>query len=173
MDKMIKALGARAEAGVTIIGDIDRKPFEDATKPLRDWAEGQYDRLAGLAADLVRQQDGCHMGASMKRHLNTDRLRYFPAAIVTVTRGSTLCGAHPHRAMFPACTQSCDALSRGEQFSIATDLFAHPASIYWRDWLFSKKHHPSSHACSPIAIDSRHVAGRVDRRPYAEVGNTL
>jgi hypothetical protein len=103
----------------------------------------------------------------------TDRLRYFPAAIVTVTRGSTLCGAHPHRAMFPACTQSCDALSRGEQFSIATDLFAHPASIYWRDWLFSKKHHPSSHACSPIAIDSRHVAGRVDRRPYAEVGNTL
>ena len=50
-------------------------------------------------------------------------------------------------AMLPACTQSCDALSRGEQFSIATDLFAHPASIYWRDWLFSKKHHPSSHAC--------------------------
>jgi hypothetical protein len=25
-----------AEAGVTIISDIDRKPFEDATKPLRD-----------------------------------------------------------------------------------------------------------------------------------------
>jgi hypothetical protein len=55
-------------------------------------------------------------------------------------------------AMLPACTQSCDALSRGEQFSIATDLFAHPAPIYWRDRLFSKKHYPSSHACIPIAF---------------------
>ena len=55
-------------------------------------------------------------------------------------------------AMLPGCTQSCDALSRGEQFSIATDLCADPASIYWRDWLFSKKHYPSSHTCSSIAI---------------------
>jgi hypothetical protein len=43
-------------------------------------------------------------------------------------------------AMLPACTQSCDTLSSGQQFSIATDLFAHPMSIYWRDWLFSKTH---------------------------------
>jgi hypothetical protein len=40
----------------------------------------------------------------------------------------------------PACTQSSDALSHGEEFSIATDLFAHPAPIYWRDRLFSKMH---------------------------------
>jgi hypothetical protein len=54
-------------------------------------------------------------------------------------------------AMLPACTQSCDALSSGQQFPTATDLFAHPMSIYWRDRLFSKMHYPSSHAGSPIA----------------------
>jgi hypothetical protein len=47
-------------------------------------------------------------------------------------------------AMLPTCTQSCDALSSGEQFSIAADLFAHPMSIYWRNRLFSKTHSPSS-----------------------------
>src|ERR1700745_1438579 len=52
-------------------------------------------------------------------------------------------------AMLPARTQSCDALSSGQQFPIATDLFAHPMSIYWRDRLFSKMHYPSSHAGSP------------------------
>src|SRR5215472_5574936 len=38
-------------------------------------------------------------------------------------------------AMLPACTQSCDALSSRQEFPIATDLFAHPMSIYWRDGL--------------------------------------
>jgi hypothetical protein len=47
-------------------------------------------------------------------------------------------------AMLPACTQSCDTLSSGQQFPIATDLFAHPMSIYWRDRLFSKMHYTSS-----------------------------
>src|SRR5262249_21957497 len=49
-------------------------------------------------------------------------------------------------AMLPACTQSCDALFSGQQFPIATDLFAHPMPIYWCDRLFSKMHYPSSHA---------------------------
>jgi hypothetical protein len=46
-------------------------------------------------------------------------------------------------AMLPACTQSCDTLSSGQQFPIATDLLAHPMSIYWRDRLFSKMHYTS------------------------------
>jgi hypothetical protein len=54
-------------------------------------------------------------------------------------------------AMLPPCTQSCDALSSGQQFPIATGLFAHPMPIYWRDRLFSKVHYPSSHAGAPIA----------------------
>ena len=54
-------------------------------------------------------------------------------------------------AMLPVCTQFCDALSSGQQFPIAADLFAHPMPIYWRDRLFSKMHYPSSHAGSPIA----------------------
>jgi hypothetical protein len=54
-------------------------------------------------------------------------------------------------AMLPTCTQSCDALSSG---GIATDLFAHPASIYWRDWLFSK-----AHSSSPLLTDSDSRAG--------------
>jgi len=58
-------------------------------------------------------------------------------------------------AVLPACTQSCDALSSGEQFPIATDLFAHPMPIYWRDRLFSKMHYPSSHAGSPIATQQQ------------------
>ena len=63
-------------------------------------------------------------------------------------------------AMLPARTQSCDALSSGQQFPIATDLFAHPMSIYWRDRLFSKMHYPSSHAGSP------------KRGPTADILNT-
>jgi hypothetical protein len=61
-------------------------------------------------------------------------------------------------AMLPPRTQSCDALSSGQQFPITTDLFAHPMSIYWRDRLFSKMHYPSSHAGSPkTRPDSRHL----------------
>src|ERR1700758_2859787 len=60
-------------------------------------------------------------------------------------------------AMLPARTQSCDALSSGQQFPIATDLFAHPMSIYWRDRLFSKMHCPSSHAGLTEQPDSRHL----------------
>jgi hypothetical protein len=54
-------------------------------------------------------------------------------------------------AMLPPCTQSCDALSSAQQFSIAADLFAHPVSIYWDDRLFSKMHYASSHAGAPKA----------------------
>ena len=59
--------------------------------------------------------------------------------------------------MLPACTQSCDPLSSGQQFPIATDPFAHPMSIYWGDRLFSKMHYPSSHAGSPVTTRQRHL----------------
>jgi hypothetical protein len=58
-------------------------------------------------------------------------------------------------AMLPTCSQSCDSLSSGEQFSITADLFAHPMSIYWRDRLFSKTHSLLLPACSPIATRQR------------------
>src|SRR5262245_34875140 len=53
-------------------------------------------------------------------------------------------------AMLPACVQSCDALSSGKQFSVTIDLFAHPASIYRCDRLFSKKHYASSRALPTV-----------------------
>jgi hypothetical protein len=58
-------------------------------------------------------------------------------------------------AMLPACTQSCDTLSSGQQFPVATDLFAHPMSIYWRDRLFSKKHDVLPGG-SPVATNRRY-----------------
>jgi len=69
-------------------------------------------------------------------------------------------------AMLPTCTQSCDALSSGEQFSIAADLFTHPVSIYWRDRLLSKTHSPSSLLAHRFRLDSRYPKfGRAQQVP--------
>jgi hypothetical protein len=68
---------------------------------------------------------------------------------------------------------SCDALSSGQQFPIATELFAHPMSIYWRDRLFSKMHYPSSHASSPKGDPTADIlnTASVQRRPAYLQGN--
>jgi hypothetical protein len=101
---------------------------------------------------------------------------FFPVCTSVVTPAHNGVAGQLDRLPTLSSCSSTSTRSRGWRLpsqSMGLAEFRPKPSMYWRDWLFSKKHHASSHACSPIAIDSRHVAGRVDRRPYAEVGNTF
>jgi hypothetical protein len=123
---------------------IDSKPFGDDpyTRPSRS-RQGLTDSFSSAEgyridpiATLFQSFSGIRVVRSdrINRQISDPRISsirpIFVAALVA--------------AMLPTCTQSCDALSSGEQFSIAADLFTHPVSIYWRDRLFSKTHSPSS-----------------------------
>ena len=107
-------------------------------KNTRDICAAHFSRFRGtfVATPLSENSSGIRVVRSdrINRQISDPRISSIRPIFVTALVA----------AMLPTCTQSCDALSSGEQFSIAADLFAHPMSIYWRNRLFSKTHSPSS-----------------------------